>query len=408
MQLKIPYILIFLLPVLLFAEPKVELGVDLVLKEENIALLKGKKVGLVTNHTGVNRNLHTTIDLFKESNSFTLVALFAPEHGITGHAYANEKVADDKKNEIPVFSLHGSTKRPTAEMLKGIEVLVYDIQDVGSRPYTYATTLFYIMEEAVKYGIEVIVLDRPNPINGVVVDGPMLNPKWRSYIGYVNVPYCHGMTIGELAQFFNGEYKIGCKLKVIAMKGWKRSMSFKDTGLTWIPTSPHIPDAETPIFYASTGVLGELDIVNIGIGYTLPFKVVGTPWIKADHFAKKLNAQKLPGVHFLPFHYRPFYGSYKNQDCQGVMILVTNKLTYRPLAVQYLILGMLKTLYPKEIESKLTSISKSKKNLFCQANGNEEMLTLLQTERFVAWKLIQFDADPRKEFMTLRTKYLLY
>lgn len=185
-------------------------------------------------------------------------------------------------------------------------------------------------------------------------------------------------------------------------------MNFKDTGLCWIPTSPYIPDADTPIFYASTGVLGELDIVNIGIGYTLPFKVVGAPWIKAENFTKKLNAQKLPGVHFQPFYYRPFYGSYKNQECQGALILVTNRQTYRPLAVQYLILGMLKTLYPKDVENKLMSISKSKKNLFCQANGNEEMLTLLQSERFVAWKLIQFDSDERKEFLNTRKKYLIY
>ncbi|MBI3211451.1 MAG: DUF1343 domain-containing protein, partial [Simkania negevensis] len=176
---------------------------------------------------------------------------------------------------------------------------------------------------------------------------------------YVNVPYCHGMTIGELARFFNEEYKVGCKLKVIPMKGWKRSMSFKDTGLGWIPTSPHIPEPDTPLFYASTGILGELSIVNIGVGYTLPFKLVGAPWIDAKMFAEKLNNQKLPGVYFSPFHYRPFYGSYKDEECHGALIQIRNPKIYRPLAVQYMIIGLLKSLYPEKVKHALSKVEKT-------------------------------------------------
>jgi uncharacterized protein YbbC (DUF1343 family) len=388
----------------------IQLGVDVFFNDRIVYELKGKRIGLVTNHTGVDSSMRSTIDLFLGcAPEIRLVALFAPEHGLNGQAYAFEEVDDIKGPAgIPVYSLHGKTRRPTAPMLKGIDVIVYDIQDIGCRSYTYTTTLCYVMEEAAKKGIPVIVLDRPNPINGLVIDGPMLQKNWRSYIGYVNVPYCHGMTIGELACFFNDKYQIGCKLKVIAMKGWKRSMTYVDTGLTWIPTSPYIPESDTPQFYASTGLLGELSLVNIGIGYTLPFKVIGAPWIKARQLADKLNSQKLPGVFFLPFHYRPFYGAYKGKDCQGIMIAVTDIKSYRPVSTQYMILGMLKNLYPKQVLAKLNSLEPVKKDLFCKANGNEEMLSLLREEKYVAWKLILYQKEEREQFLQERKKYLLY
>ena len=388
----------------------VELGVDLFFKERIVYELKGKRVGLVTNHTGIDSAMRSTIDLFLDSApDVKLVALFAPEHGLNGQAYAFEEVGEIKGPAgIPVYSLHGKTRRPTERMLQGIDVIVYDIQDIGCRSYTYTTTLCYVMEEAAKKGIPVIVLDRPNPINGVIVDGPMLQKKWRSYIGYIDVPYCHGMTIGELACFFNDKYQVGCKLKVIPMKGWKRWMSYADTGLTWIPTSPYIPESDTPQFYASTGLLGELSLVNIGIGYTLPFKVVGAPWIKARELADTLNDQKLPGVFFLPFHYRPFYGAFKGKDCQGIMIVVKDPKSYRPVSTQYMILGVLKNLYPKQVIAKLNSVEALKKDLFCKANGNEEMLSMLKEEKYVAWKLILYQKEERERFIQERVKYLLY
>lgn len=384
----------------------VDLGVDVFFSEGHDKLLRGKQIGLVTNHTGVNRHLVPTLELLKEH--LNLVALFSPEHGLSGMRYASEKIKSQcTPKQLPIYSLHGAHRRPTAEMLKGIDVLIYDIQDIGVRSYTYSTTLFYVMEEAAKRGISVIVFDRPNPINGLLVDGGMLEKKWRSYIGYINIPYCHGMTVGELARFFNEEYQVGCKLKVIPMKGWKRKMSFKETGLAWIPTSPHIPEADTPFFYASTGILGELDIVNHGVGYTLPFKVVGAPWIDADTFAFKLNEQKLPGVYFMPFHYRPFYGSFKNKDCHGILIQITDKTTYCPLSVQYLILGMIKSLYPQRFKGSLAKITEAKKTLFCKANGNGEIYRMISEEPYAAWKMIGYQREERELFKKKREKYLI-
>ena len=385
----------------------VDLGIDTLLSGGYDKELKGKRVGLVSNHTGVDKNLLPTMEVLQK-NGVKLVALFSPEHGWKGNYYAFEKTSDGKEAHLPLYSLHGKTRRPNDQMLKGIDLLIYDIQDIGVRSYTYATTLFYVMEEAAKRKIPVMVLDRPNPINGLIVDGGMLEEKWRSFIGYVNVPYCHGMTIGELATFFNGEYKIGCNLKVIPMKGWKRTMTFKETGLAWVPTSPHIPEADTPLFYASTGILGELNMVNIGVGYTLPFKVVGAPWIDAEAFAEKLNSQHLRGVHFFPFHYRPFYGSYKGQECHGVLIRITDIKRYRPLSVQYLLMGILKSLYPEQTKGHLEKVDGGKKKLFCLANGNEEIYRLMLNERYAAWKMIAYQKDEREQFKKVREKYLLY
>lgn len=396
---------------LLAQKPLVELGVDRFFKEGYVQAIRGKKVGLVTNHTGVNSKMQSTITLIQElSPEVELVALFAPEHGIHGQAYAADSLPHQGKNKwgVPVYSLHGSTRRPSAAMLKGIDLLIYDIQDIGCRTYTYTTTLFYIMEEAAKRHIPVIVLDRPNPINGLTVDGPMLNAKWRSFIGYLNVPYCHGMTIGELATFFNAIYQVGCDLQVIKMKGWKRWMDYSATGLHWIPTSPQIPEPDSPLFYATTGILGELGIVNIGVGYTLPFKVVGAPWIQAELLADELNQQKISGVFFMPLHYRPFYGLYKGEDCQGVLIMVTSPQVYRPLLTQYMIMGILKNLYPNEVKKRLLEVTDQKKSLFCKANGNEEMLQLLKEEKYAAWKLILFQKADREAFLEERKKHLMY
>ncbi|MEN9343981.1 MAG: uncharacterized protein RLZZ453_768 [Chlamydiota bacterium] len=386
----------------------IDLGVDTFFKEGYAEELAGKRIGLITNQTGVNGKMRSTIDLFLQ-HRLKLTAFFAPEHGLHGNAYAAEEVSHTKgPSGLPVYSLHGKTRRPTAAMLENIDVLIYDIQDIGCRSYTYATTLLYAMEEAAKRNIEVVVLDRPNPINGTTVDGPMLKEKWRSFIGYLNVPYCHGMTIGELALFFNSEYNIHCKLKVVPMRGWDRSMPFSETGLAWIPTSPHIPEADTPYYYATTGLLGELSIVNIGIGYTLPFKIVGAPWIEADTLANTLNAQKLQGVHFVPFHFRPFYGAYQGKDCHGVRIMITNTHTFRPTTCQCMILGILKNLYPTQVSKELKGLSSSKKDLFCKATGNDEMLTLLQQETYAAWKLILFQKEEREQFLVSRKKYLIY
>lgn len=388
----------------------VSLGIDRFFAEGYAESLKGKRVALVVNHTSVDSHVKKTEEIFAaQAKDFKLVALFTPEHGLDGQAYAEESVPHKKAlNGLPIHSLHGDVRRPTEAMLKGIDVIIYDLQDIGVRSYTYATTLYYIMEEAAKKGIQVIVLDRPNPLGGLMVDGPMIEDKWRSFIGYLKVPYCHGMTIGELARFFNKENGVGCQLSVVAMSGWTREMRFQDTGLQWIPTSPNIPEADTPLFYASTGILASLCVVNTGIGFTLPYKIVGAPFIDAEKFASRLNAQKLPGVQFVPFHFRPFYGSLKGQDCHGVKILVTDYARYRPHAVQYVLIGMIKTLYPKTFKDKIQKLKTQARELFCKANGNQKLWDWLQQDGFAASKFVSYEQKEREEFLQRRRPYLLY
>lgn len=404
------YRLICLLFLLFLSASKVEVGADRLFSPEFAGLVKGKRIGLVTNHTGLNREMVSTIDLIKKKGpswNAKLVKLYAPEHGLDGKGYASESIGERVDLDgIPIHSLHGTTRRPTDLMLKEIDVLVYDIQDLGSRSYTFLTTLLYVMEEAAKRKIPVIVLDRPNPINGWVVDGPMLQEKFRSFVGYLNVPYCHGMTIGELALFFNGEYKVGCQLTVVPMKGWHRDMSFADTGLTWVPTSPNIPESSSAMYYPITGILGELKIVNIGIGYTLPFKMIGAPWIKGKVFAKALNDQKFPGVKFIPFCYRPFYGRYAQKDCEGVLITITDPLKYKPVATQFLLIGMLKSLYPKEFAEGMKS-SVGRREMFNKVNGTDEVWKLMEGKGPIVWKLREIAERGRGNFLDKRNKYLI-
>lgn len=399
--------LCFLLMGSLFA--KVQLGVDVLFQEERYKALKGKKVALLINHTSVDGQQRPTLELLQQvEGDFKITALFCPEHGLTGVAYAAENVAHRKEGKLTCYSLHGNHRRPTAEMLKGIDVILCDIQEIGCRSYTYATTLFYMMEEAAKKNIEVVVLDRPNPMGGLIVDGPMLKSSKRSFLGYINVPYCHGMTLGELAKFFNEEYGVKCRLKVIPMKGWKRDMTYSETGLVWIPTSPQIPEADTPFFYPTTGLLGELQLVSIGIGYTLPFKVIGAPWIDAKAFVKALNDQNLKGVKFLPFHFKPFFGPYKNEECHGVRILITDPKHFRPVSIDYILMGVLKSLYPREVLQRLKALPKNKRDLFCKANGTSVILEILLKEKYAGWKMVAVDKEERSAFLDKRQRYLLY
>jgi uncharacterized protein YbbC (DUF1343 family) len=388
----------------------VQVGSEHLFSSEYVSLLRGKKIGLITNHTAIDAHGQSTIALLKKNATaygYTVKALFAPEHGLLGVQYADETVAHATDSDgVPIYSLHGSTRRPTPTMLKGIDVLIYDIQDIGSRSYTYCSTLFYAMEEAAKARLPVIVLDRPNPLGGNLVDGPMLEDKWRSFVGYVNVPYCHGLTIGELAHYFNGEYKIGCQLTVVPMKGWKRYMTFADTGLTWIPTSPHVPEAQTAFYYPTTGLIGELQLVNIGIGYSLPFKVVGAPWIDADTFAHQLNAQHFPGVYFHPFHYRPFFGRFSGQTCQGVLIVITDPQAYLPVTTQYLLIGMLKSLYPQPFQQALQS-SSQRQEMFNKVNGTAEVYRILKEEKYITWKLRSLHQKERDAYLEKRRSYLI-
>jgi uncharacterized protein YbbC (DUF1343 family) len=401
---------VFSCAVCLNAYAKVYTGLDALFTEEHRPLLKGKSIGLITNHTAQNASLVHAIQLFEQNEKkfeYKLCALFAPEHGLYGEGYAGEKIVHQKIGDnLCVYSLHGETRRPTKKMLQGLDLLVYDIQDLGCRSYTFATTLFYAMEEAAKENISVVVLDRPNPINGIVVDGPMLEEQFRSFVGYLNIPYCHGMTIGELALFFNAEYDIGCNLTVIPMQGWKRQMSFRDTDLTWVPTSPNIPDPETACFYPTTGLLGELPCVSIGIGYTLPFKLIGAPWIHGEKLAKELNAQRLPGVRFLPIRFRPFFGRFAKESCKGVFIVVQNPETYLPVCTQYAIFRSLKKLYPKQLAAALEQ--EKNKEFFCKVCGTDAILKWLEREDLSIQHLVLLHKKEKEAFVKKRAKYLLY
>lgn len=389
---------------------KVDLGIDCFFRDGHLSQIKGKNVALLLHQASRDSQWKSTEELFvKNQGTYRVVALFAPEHGLYGLESAGEAVTDSlSRDGIVCYSLFGKTRRPTAEMLKGVDVLICDLQDIGVRSYTYATTLFYCMEEAAKHGIEVIVLDRPNPLGGELIDGPMVNEEMRSFIGYINVPYCHGMTIGELARFFKSEYQIGCTLQVISMKGWARWMTFASTGLHWIPTSPNIPEFDTPFYYASTGILGTLNFLNLGGGLNLPFKIVAAPWIDAERFARSLNEQKLPGIYFLPFHGRPLYGSMNGKECHGVKLMITDQKVYRPVMVQYMILGILKSLYSEQLAAATRALGQGGKELLCKANGNRVLLEILDRPGYIAWPLIQYQEAARKKFAIMRTKYLLY
>lgn len=393
------------LPLLVFCEVKV--GAEVLLEEEKYRLLiQGKRIGLITNHTAINHSYQTT---FETLNDYRITALFTPEHGFWGDVHADDKISDSAFDDVVIYSLYGKTRRPTADMLKNIDLLIYDIQDIGSRSYTYISTLFYCMEEAAAKKIPIMVLDRPNPVGGVIVDGPPLLEKWRSFVGYINIPYCHGMTVGELSKFFNEEYKIHAKLTVVPMKGWKRRMSFKETKLPWVPTSPQIPEADTPFFYPTTGFLGEFSLISIGVGYTLPFKVVGAPWIDGLKLAEAMNKQKLPGVTFYPFRFRPFFGKYKSEKCEGIKICITDTNQFLPVTTQYTILGVLKNLYETEVMSAINSLSSSqgRKDMFNRLNGTEEILKIITEKRFFIWKLRDDFRKEREQFIERRKPYLI-
>ena len=400
-------LLFLLLPAFLLG--RVDVGIDRLAQPEFFSLVEGKKVGLITNQTGVNSRLETTLSLFERwssSHKLKLVCAFAPEHGLNGDYGAGESVSSYKtESGLQVYSLHGATRRPTKEMLAGLDVLVYDIQDIGSRSYTYLSTLCYVMEEAAKAHLPIIVLDRPNPLGGKIVDGPMLEEAYRSFVGYINVPYCHGMTIGELARFFNEEYSVGCDVTVVPMTGWQRGMRFDQTGLLWIPTSPYIPEAVSPFFYPATGLLGELTVTSIGIGYTLPFKVVAAPWIDQKAFAKRLNSGGPEGVHFQETRIRPFSGKNMNKLCNGVLIVITDWNRFNPIRVQYWLFDVLKQLYPDELRAGLLNL-KDSTHLFYRVCGTKAIQEILLKEDHPYQKLVALHTEERFAFLKTRQKYL--
>lgn len=337
---------------------EVKTGVE-VLRDGGFECLKGRRVGLVTNPSGVDRNLVSTIDILFNAPGVDLVALFGPEHGVRGDVYAGGKVTDtiDPVTGLPVYSLYGATRKPTPEMLKGIDVVVYDIQDVGVRSYTFISTLGLVMEACAPLGIEVVVLDRPNPLGGNKIEGCYVEPPYHSFISQYRIPYVYGLTVGELAVLINEEglnrgqkgdqEPAKCKLTVIPMKGWKRDMVFEDTKLPWVLPSPNIPTEDTPMYYASAGICGELyGFMNIGIGYTLPFQVFGATWLDPHKLKERLETYDMEGVSFRPIWFKPFAGSLKGQLVAGLQYFFTDYEKARMTEVQFRVIQAVAELYP--------------------------------------------------------------
>lgn len=280
-------------------------GVE-VLRDNDFKQLAGKRVGLITNPTGVDNNLKSTVDILHEAKGVELVALFGPEHGVRGNVHAGDEFGNttDPATGVKVFSIYGKTKKPTKEMLSGIDALVYDIQDIGCRSFTFVSTLGLALDACAENDIEFVVLDRPNPLGGNRVEGCLVEDGFYSFVSQFKIPYLYGMTPGEMARYLNGERvargEKAAKLTVVPLKGWKRSMTFDKTGMPWVLPSPHIPQPATAFYYPATGILGELYYVSIGVGYTLPFQLICADWIDADKFAARMNALNLPGTKFRP------------------------------------------------------------------------------------------------------------
>ncbi len=325
-------------------------GID-VLKRDGFRKLKGRRIGLVTNHTGVDRDGRSTIDLLHQANGVQLVALFSPEHGIRGEV---ERPIDDSKDDktgLPVYSLYGARKRPSKEQLQGIDTFVYDIQDIGCRFYTYETTLGYILETAAQHKLKVVVLDRPNPIGGLTVEGPLLDDKLESFVGYHPLPLRHGMTIGELARLFNRERKIDADLEVIPIEGWNRSDLFDKTNLLWVNPSPNMRTLAAALLYPGVGLL-ETTNVSVGRGTDRPFEIFGAPWIDGRRLAAELTSARLAGLRFVPARFTPKSSTHAGKECGGVQIYIDDWRQFQALPLGITIAYQLRKLYPHEWQIK--------------------------------------------------------
>jgi uncharacterized protein YbbC (DUF1343 family) len=379
---------------------KVIPGIEVLLKEEK-NVLSGKKVGLITNPTGIDSKLTSIVDLLHDDADINLTALFGPEHGVRGDAQAGASVEYyiDEKTGLPVYSLYGKTKKPTPEMLKDVEVLVFDIQDVGTRYYTYIYTMAYAMEAAKENDIPFIVLDRPNPQGGESVDGPVLEPEFSSFVGLYPIPLKHGMTVGELATLFNKEFKIGADLKVIKMKGWKRDMDYDDTGLPFVLPSPNMPTVSTTFVYPATGLI-EGTNVSEGRGTTKPFELIGAPYINSDELAGKLNALRLPGVKFRAASFTPTFSKHAGKLSHGVEIYITDREEFKAVPTGLYIIKTIQDLYPGDFEFLAA-------NNFNLLIGNGWIMSRIKEGSTINEILKEYQVK-QDAFKKVRKNYLLY
>ncbi|MCX6149917.1 MAG: DUF1343 domain-containing protein [Ignavibacteriales bacterium] len=404
-------LLLFLITSFQFAQmPKVKCGID-VLKENNFNILKGKRIGLITNPTGVDKNLKSTIDVLFENKDVKLAALYGPEHGVRGDYSAGDFVDfyKDSTTGLPVYSLYGKTRNATPEMLKDIDVLVYDIQDNGCRSYTYISTMGLAMEAAAENNKEFLVLDRPNPLTGLKVEGNFVEDGYFSFVSQFKIPYVYGLTCGELARYLNEEGLlkdgIKCKLTVVPIEGWKREMTYEETGLVWVPASPHVPHKDTPEYYVSTGVLGELGVISEGVGYTIPFETFAAEWIDGKLLADKMNALGLEGVIFRPITFKPYYGTWEKKELHGVQIHITDMKKLNLLSLQYLFMQVHNDLYPDKNPFKLAKDNRI--DFFDKVAGTNKVREMFSEK--MQYKAIEAFLNKDVEGFRMKSKkYLLY
>ncbi|MDI7248076.1 MAG: DUF1343 domain-containing protein [Bacillota bacterium] len=380
----------------------VRTGIE-VLARDGFGLLAGKRVGLITNHTGVDSNLKSTIDILAESGKVRLVAIFGPEHGVRGEAQAGEKVGSgvDEKTGLPIHSLYGKTTKPTPEMLKGIDVLVYDIQDVGVRFYTYISTMAYAVQAAAEHGIEFVVLDRPNPLGGLAVEGPVLRKEFASFVGVYPIPVRYGMTVGELAGLFNAEFGIGARLRVVRMEGWRREMWFDDTSLPWVKPSPNIPTLASATVYPGTCLIEGFATVSEGRGTDHPFEWVGAPWIDGPALARRLNELELPGVTFGACEFTPTFSKNAGRRCSGMEVRVTDRTAFLPVATGLHVVAAILEMYPAQATWAYGG------SHFDRLMGTDQVRLLLQKGTSARDIVASWQAD-LEAFRKVRTRYLLY
>jgi len=388
-----------------------------VIADSGFEELKGRRVGLVTNPSGVDRNLRSTIDIFFEAPEVNLVALFGPEHGVRGDAYAGDKVADsrDYKTGLPVYSIYGAYREPSQKMLEGIDLMVYDIQDIGVRSYTFISTLGLVMRACAKKGIEVMVLDRPNPLGGNKIEGCYVETGFFSFVSEFKIPYIYGLTVGELAIMINeegmncgqkgNEGHLKCNLKVVPMQGWSRDMLYIDTNLPWVLPSPNIPYPQSAINYPSSGICGELgNFLNIGIGYNLPFETFAAEWVDATKLKAELDSYMLPGVKFREIHYKPFYGSKAGKLLHGVQFFYTDYDKANISLTQFYVMQAIGVLYPSR--NPFTSDG-SRNAMIDKVCGTDYVRLAFAKNMKVSDIKFYWDKDV-ESFRTLSEKYYIY
>ena len=375
-----------------------------VLLSDRLESLKGKRVALLTNQTGVDRKGVSNVDLLRAHPSINLVALFSPEHGVRGAAQAGEKVASgiDPKSGLPVHSLYGETKMPTAKMMQGIDIVLADLQDVGTRFYTYASTLLYMLRAAETSGSEVIVLDRPNPQGGMMIEGPVLEPAFASFVGSYAVPVRHGMTFGELAQMFVGEDRLRTRLRVIPMRGWSRDLApYLAWDLPWVPPSPNMLSPRTAAVYPGTALFEGTNISE-GRGSEKPFEYIGGPFIDGAALAQRLHAMGLPGVDFKPVSFTPDFSKYAGQHCHGVWVIPTNSKTFQPFRTGIALVKTVHDMYPDKFEFRPGAPS-----FFDQLAGTDSVRKGILDGKSVSDIERQWQ-DGLNAFMHVRARYLMY